>query len=124
MRILLTTILLLLLLPLGSCSYFWLLGYPREAQREAHGEYVLIVYTVPTMFTSPELVFGSLHNNTTINVALFQGATRLAAADLVTGEDLPRDHLPVATSWSDDEVSVTEPKYGRSITFALPGRGA
>ena len=121
MRIRARTILIaLLLLPLGSCSYFWFFEYPQEAQRETHGQYTIVASVKPTWLLDEGLIVGSTHNNTTVTVALHRSNAKIAERTLVYGEDLPSDHLPVAVSWSDSAVTVTEPMYGRSVTFQLP----
>jgi hypothetical protein len=123
MRFVKVLLLLLVLLPLGSCSYFWFVGYPQEAQRSTVGSYTIIVSVAPTWFLSPELAFGSIHNNTRIDVALLRGRDQVAKTMLVSGEDLPMDHLPVKVVWSKGTVTVTEPKRDKSVSFKVPGSG-
>ncbi len=109
----------LLLLPVGSCSYFWFFEYPQEVQRETYGQYTIVASVKPTWLLDEGLIIGSTHNNTTVTVALHHSSTKIAEHTLVYGEDLPSDHLPVAVAWSASAVTVTEPMYGRSVTFRL-----
>ena len=116
-------LLVLLLLPFASCSYFYYSKYPTEVQREDHGNYTLVVSASPTTLLSPELVVGSIHNNTSIVVAVYKGDMKISEETLVSGEDMPHDHLPVEVSWSDTSITVMEPKYGNSVVLSLTGGG-
>lgn len=115
--------LLLTMLPLGSCSYFWFVAYPVEVQRVTYGSYFVVVHLAPTWFLSPELMFGSVHNNTKIVVSVVHRNVKLAEAILLAGEDLPTDHLPLVIRWSSGSVTITENKLGKSITFDVLGNG-
>jgi hypothetical protein len=76
------------------------------------------------MLIAPELIFGSLHNNTAIDATLLRGKKPVETKTLVRGEDLPSDHLPVEVVWGKNYVVVREPWKGDTVRFDIPGDGA
>ena len=113
----------LVLLPLSSCSYFWFSAYPKEVERHSDGPYSIVAYASPSSFLFPSLLFGSIMDNTTIEVALVRNDIELVRSELVAWGDMQQDHLPLRVSWASQSVTVTEPKYGRSLvlSFSLDG---
>lgn len=110
------------LLLLARYAQVGLMHYPKEVQRSAQGQHIVIVEARPTDFIlQPELLFGSLHNNTSIDVSLYMGETRIARETLIKGGDLPDDHLPVEIIWTDENVAIREPHESNVIRFQLPG---
>ena len=111
--------------PFASCAYFGFLHYPQEVQRFERGEYSLVIEERPSqMLFAPELVFGSLHNNTSLDVALLRGGELIERKTLVEGRDLPIDHLPVKAVWGARDVVIREPQRGETVRFEIPRGGA
>ena len=121
MRTFLSLLVLTVALPLGSCNYFWYFGYPKEVQRESNGDLSVVALASPTARASPSLVFGSLHNNTTISVSLARGGKTVATSVLLSGEDMPHYHLPLSVQWGGNSVTVREPHYGKHLVLRVPG---
>ena len=111
---------MVLLLPLGGCAYSWLITYPKEIHRESHGNFTLRLHESPTSFFSPQLAFGSVHNNTTITVSVHQGDRLVQHSQFLDGEDRAAYHLPFRAVWFDRTVTVTESANLKSVTLNLP----